>query len=817
MPYLDRSIRNVTLELSLRPFLEPGEDSIRRVLRRMFRQWRPLAQHAETASVMMWASDGSEILSWGGDEDAPFEWSHTVGTANPHVDAFDPRDPENKSIHRHPYKIVENPPVRTYRWYRRFLELVREVGAQELGIPLTLGATFDPGPEFAKSVFKYERHPEICLGGTMGHGSFVTCYSTLHGDRERYAGYPDGIPEGTPFGAFLGRQSRLFLAAMGFDWLWLSNGFGFGMETWGMYGAVFNGRAFDPGEAKNVKEKSLGFFEAFRRECPGAPLRTRGTNQTTGRDLSCDGVPLREIYRGGYGLEPPVNSPWAAINGDFGLELAGWMSHVAEIPGKTWPWRFYAHDNWFVTSPWIDRYGREAHDIHLPLAVSRIEGDGSVSRPSDLNILSVDGTYGQMPDSVPAEIIPKILENLASSPDAPGLVTWVYPFDEYHDMALAPGRISEVFFGDWFVRSAVNQGLPLNTVVSTGNFVRAVGAQPMAFKGTILFAPTCVGSAAAQSLVAHAKSGGNLLLYGPTLGADPALVSLLGLRQDAAVEGEMEIQLRLTGDLESSSRPRNTILHTALSSGGGITERSGDDLAESEITAHVGTGAQERIYAIARSLPGGGRVAWVRGTNSFSLPASKTAHLPVMLDPARVFHPETLPRLLLAALGLRLRVAKRFATQANPILAISRHRNAYYFAGHSPDSTVDQHFRLPQGAPIFFGSDTWLEDGASTWRLPKAWRHECRVFVEQGENGLLSCAEEASEMHGIKHRRRVRGLRGATVRFYPEPGTEDRVRFLRNPERPYLVGDFAAPVRELRPEGLALRVDNVNGDLLISW
>lgn len=819
MPYLGRSIRNVTLELSLRPFLEPGEDAIRKILRRMFRQWRPLAQHADSASVMMWASDGSELLSFSGNLDDRFEWSHTVGTANPHVDAADPRDPENKSIHRHPYLFVDHPPEHTYRWYRRFLELVREVGSQELGIPITLGATFDPGPEFAKSVFKYERHPEICLGGTMGHASFVTCYSTLHGDKERYAGYPEGIPEGTPFGAFLGRQSRHFLSAMGFDWLWLSNGFGFGMETWGMYGAVFNGKTFDTGAAKNVKEKSLGFFEAFRKECPDVPLRTRGTNQTTGRDLSCDGVPLREIYRGGFNLEPPVNSPWAAINGDFGLELSGWMSHVAEIPGKTWPWRFYAHDNWFVTSPWYDRYGREAHDIHLPLAISRVEGDGSVSVPTDINLLSVDGTYGEMPDQVPNEIIPRILENLGTSPDAPGLVTWVYPFDEYHDMALDPRRIDEVFFGDWFVRSSINQGLPLNTVVSTGNFVKALGAAPGRFKGTILFAPTAVGPATAASLVAHAQGGGNLFLYGPTRDADPALCALLGLRQGKPLEGELELELRLETDPIEDGKHPDRILHTGLSSAGGVTELASDGLAEADILARIRSGSAMRVYAVSRRLPGGGTVTWVRGTNSFALPDSKTAHLPAMLDPEKYFHPEILPRLLLSAFGCGLRVKKRRGGQRNPILAISRHRNAFFFAGHSPDTTVDQQLRLPQGAPIFFGGDTWLTGGHSTWRMPKAWRQECRVFVEQTIDGKVSCERVASIMHGISHRYRMRGLQDATVRFCPVPGTEARVTFLRDPEAEphYHVGDFRLPKLEHGPAGAVLTVEGISGDLLISW
>jgi hypothetical protein len=96
------------------------------------------------------------------------------------------------------------------------------------GKPVRAGATFDPGPEFAKSDFKYVKHPEICVGESMGRKSMVCSYALLNADDNRYAGFPDGIPQDTAMGTFLGRQAQIFMDDLGFDYLWLSNGFGFG-------------------------------------------------------------------------------------------------------------------------------------------------------------------------------------------------------------------------------------------------------------------------------------------------------------------------------------------------------------------------------------------------------------------------------------------------------------------------------------------------------------------------------------------------------------------------------------------------------------
>ena len=149
---------------------------------------------------------------------------------------------------------------------------------------------------------------------------------------------------------------------------------------------------------------------------------------------------MREIYAGKFNLEPPPNSPWAALNGDFGLELAGYMSRIAELPaGQGFPFRYYVHDPWWLNSPWLDRYGREPHDIYLPLSIGRINGRGQVETPESVAFLTIDDSFGRMPDKCPNEVIPHILAALEDAPDRPGPLVWVYPLRRIpgHDVRLA--------------------------------------------------------------------------------------------------------------------------------------------------------------------------------------------------------------------------------------------------------------------------------------------------------------------------------------------------------------------------------------------
>ena len=237
-----QNFNNITLELSLKPFKKNHTDYIRAVAKEIFTQWYSLLRHSDTISVMLWTADGSEILDYSGDLREPLEWARYLG--NPNTNHEVGSGPEELSIHERAYLYMENPPVFNYGDLKNIIRVLKETGFQITAKPIRVRATFDPGPEFAKSSFKYKKHPEILGGSAMGHKSFVSCYSVLKADDAPYAGFPKGIPDNTRFGTFFGKQCQNFLRDLDFDYIWFSNGFGFGVEGWSSMGAFFDGSGF---------------------------------------------------------------------------------------------------------------------------------------------------------------------------------------------------------------------------------------------------------------------------------------------------------------------------------------------------------------------------------------------------------------------------------------------------------------------------------------------------------------------------------------------------------------------------------------------
>ena len=159
------------------------------------------------------------------------------------------------------------------------------------------------------------------------------------------------------------------------------------------------------------------FWRLFRQGCPDAPIETRGTNNSVGIDYASDGVPLYELYRAGLDFVAPPNSPWAAINDNFGLEIMGHMTRICMLPNEKFPFRYYLHDPWWINSPWYDRYDGSPSDIYLPMAISRVDETGSVQAANKFNILSIDNSYGGLPDACVNEPLPHILKAEKDSPD----------------------------------------------------------------------------------------------------------------------------------------------------------------------------------------------------------------------------------------------------------------------------------------------------------------------------------------------------------------------------------------------------------------
>ena len=695
-----QSFNDIHLEMSLKPFKVNNRDSIDQVCRNVFIQWAPLLRHADTISVMLWTADGSEILNYTGDDNQRLEWSQYVG--NPNTDHEVNSGPKELSLHQRAYDYIPNPPQYTYGDLKYIVSALKRHGERLTGKVVRIGETFDPGPEFAKSEFKYKKHPEICMGNTMGAKTFVCCYATLNEDKEHYAGYHSGIPQGTPFGTFFGKQSQHFLTDMGFDFLWFSNGLGFGMETWGSTGAVFDGKQFHPEKLNDTREKITDFWNKFRAECPDIRIETRGTNISVGADLAKDGVDLKAIYNGNFNLLPPPNSPWAALDGNFGLELAGYMSRISELPDDRYLFRYYIHDPWWANSPWLDRYGREAHDIYLPMAVARIDREGKVKLPTHFTLLTIDDSYGNMPEQVPSEMIPHLLQGRRTAPDQPGLIVWVYPFDEYHDWAhKQPERVKEIYYGDWFIQQAINDGFPLNTVVSTGNFVELMKAGKKTFDESILVSIVPdAGSDLEKQLIQFVKKGGKLFVYGPSSHASQKFLDFLNIKQVEPISGEMRVQTQLRSDLIKT--PGSSILrHNEDMSGGGIeTLVNNTSDPSTKVLAQAFMGAQKRDIAIQRQEKdwNGGMVVYLRGTNSATY---RGGHLLTPDNPKQRFNGSSLLRYSLNNMGYSVYFDKLEADMRNPINCISRNDNAFYFSGFTPNQTIEQQWLFPQVAPIF--------------------------------------------------------------------------------------------------------------------
>ena len=737
------SMQNIALEISLKPFFRTPDNSVEDVCRTLFTQWRPLVRETPVVSVLLWTADGSEILKYRGCPTDTFEWAYFVGGANPREEWDRRLDPEGRGLHTRAYTYIPDPPAVSYAALRDIVGTLKRIGAEFFpDKTIRVGETFDPGPEFAISDFKYLRHNEICLSTTMGASSFACAYTHLHADAEHYAGFPNGIPEGTPFGTFFGRQCAHFLADMGFDYLWLSNGFGFGQDTWSATGALFDGKRFDGTSIPAIRADVLTFWHLFRAECPDIPVETRGTNMSAGIDMATDGVSLAAIYSGGFGILPPPNSPWAAIDEDFSLELMGYLSHIAALPDdKSYLFRFYLHDPWWMNSPWYDRYNSMPHDIYLPMALSRIDRAGRTCPPDHLALLSVDNSLGELPDACADEATPHLRKAIKEAPDTPAPLVWVYPFDEYA-AAQTGEEAARMFAGDWFVRGAIAEGLPVASVVSCEHFL---GHDPALYAASVLLTPVPTANSPFEAaILSYAERGGRVIFYGSARGASDAFCALLGIRADEAP---------LAGDVPASAEGADAgvLHHDPILSDGALEERD---------TAGGGFAFSGSHVLAARQK----NAVWLRGTVSGTLPHLSPRVL--RCDPAQYFLSESLSVRALGMLGWDIRFAKT-ASEPSPVITLHRHDGALILATYQPSTTVETRLRFPLGAPILDGYEAVLRDGYACYRFPKAERRECRVFVEQ-QSGIVGVREIPPVSWDWRRRIEVHGLENATVRVFGE-------------------------------------------------
>lgn len=792
-------IGRVCLEASLKPFKSFDDVSIENTCRTMFTGWQKLTDKAESVAVMLWTADGSEILEYSGDLSQSFDYCDVIGIGNPKkTSGYD--EFEKNKLHSRPVLYNGERKIMTYAILKNIIEKLKKVGKEITGKNISVIETFDPGPEFANSDFKYRRHPEICKGNIMGSKMWLHCASKLHAEDRSYAAYPNGIPEGTHFGEFLGKQLMCLCRDTGFDGIWLSNGFGFSLDSWRWKGEVFNGERFDSDGIYNVKEAINEFWQCFTKETGDMLIETRGSNLSLGMDISAHGCPADDIYN--YNILTPPNSPWAALDYRFGLELCGYLSRISEISKNGYLFRYYTHDPWWYNSPWFDRYGRSPHDIYLPLALARVGEKGEITKPFGINFLSIDDSLGNLPEKCPNEVIPHVLEGFNNFSDAPGLVTWLYPFADYCQKGLREGRAADIFMDDWYMEAALDLGFPVNTVVSDRNFIN-INAER--FKSTVLVLPVPFEDSLLEECVLKAAENNiPMIMYGSTVKASEKIRKLIGVTLDEGISGRLGIEQSMVKDTFSDCEVSSKLIHDPLVSGGDICERANN---ASDIIARVYTAdGKERAYATNNRSNG---IVWIRG--SFPHNTNTQGALPAKYDPRSVFPVSILLRCALECFGIVIRYKTMSPSDNFPINLFSKHDSAYYMTGFAKDTTIVTQLSFPNGVPMPNGTEAIIQNNIGSFSTAKWCHNECRVFVKQKDRSKVICmTKNAADTMLADKRVGILGLSNADVTFTPPANS-----VVFGCDELYFSGVSFEP-DEILPDGSVV-FRNRSGDLYISW
>jgi hypothetical protein len=822
----ERKLNRVILEIGLKIFTRLDDDFIRAQCRTAFDNWRRLIEDADTVDVLMWIGDGDEVFNFKGRLDEAFRWNDTIGFNNLGYGAY-PESRHYQTWYARPY--VDKPPKVTYADLKRIVAALRETAREMFGIDIGVGGTIDAGPEFVESEFKFERHPEILKGGPDSDFpkslKFLCCYARMAGDDYPYAGFPEGLPEGTHFGTFLGRQWRLFAEAVGLDYVWLSNGFGLTHYAWSYVGECFNGLEARPDLAPESVRNFVSFWKAFRAEYPEGRIDIRGTNYPVGIDVGTHGIDVREIYRHGGLTTPAPNPPWGSAN--LGLEMASHLSRISSTPTRAILFRYYINDSWFAVVPWYDYYNREAFDIYCPMACCRLSETGQAETATDMSVMTVNTGYGEMPRTQATEVEPHVRRAFNLAPDEAGPLVWVYPFSEYQDEVHKPtGKIVKAFFGDWFIARAIAGGLPLATVVTTDNFAKLTVDRPEVFSRRVLISPTPAADwRYAGKIMDFVKAGGQAILYGSLADAPKALLKFLNLKLAEPIEGNLDVALKMSEDTFTRKGRKRPLKHIARISDGGVSEVVANKAYKcTTVKAAVSSGGKRRVYALLRKSRAwkGGQVAWIRGSLPFD--ADPNTLEPVNFDAAASHDATVWMRYLLADFGYDIRQDRHDPATKPAYLFASRNRGSYILNGHKPDATVTVHLRFPDGAPILTERQTRVRRSAATYFLDRSFHHECFAFVRQEAESLISHKEQrtvptetrAFDLHGLKDavvtlyvpREAVAGKKLRVRKIVPytiqDPTAEDRLR------KKYKVKDL----RDLERD-LSWKVDPATGGVVV--
>lgn len=197
---------------------------------------------AQTLVVNFAAGNGDQVLCYGGKErwEEEFDWARynwykvnqTPASVMDHNLDWLKRVRDGGERSANPYLggpcFTLSEQKLNYRLISGIYQAFRDEATRR-GVNLKLLEYIEPGPEFCKSVWKDQRHPENYAGvdnPVKEPQEVMDVTGTLRGDAFSYASFPEGLPEGTNTGAFVAAQCAAYVQDFQLDGILLGNQFG---------------------------------------------------------------------------------------------------------------------------------------------------------------------------------------------------------------------------------------------------------------------------------------------------------------------------------------------------------------------------------------------------------------------------------------------------------------------------------------------------------------------------------------------------------------------------------------------------------------
>jgi hypothetical protein len=725
-----RNWRRLVLETTPKPFYAVPGQSYDETAKRMMQVWTPLIRRSGRFAILLFIGDGNEVFEWSGSLDQRLEWARYVGFCN--LGALPDLYHKGWYDNRPGVPFRDDLPDTRYADLKAIIDALKSASLAAFGKACEIGVAIDPGPEFSTSRFKYQDHPEVLVdytpNGPRSSMRFVDTTKTLNPDTRKYGAFPNGIDMPTSFGTFFGRQFASFRQTFGVDYIWFSNGLGYSAFAWSTYGHLFHGGRFRPESAKAVAKAVIPFWTDFKAANPDVPIEVRGTDSSVGHDISVHGASHLDIQAAGQLDAEPCNLP--VLRAELlAKEVMVYLTRLAGAPGERVIYRNYLNDPWFPHDPWEHIYDREPFEIYAAMSCGRLRADGSMLTPTDLHILSIDCEQGRLSEDQANEVIPHYLRALREPATNAGPVTWVYPFATFDSyLKQQPESLPQAFFHDHLIWRSIEGGLPLNTVVHEADFVSLIAGKRL--PRSVYLVPVIPGfERVIDAALQHARDGGEVIFVGSLKPAPQTLLDALELKIDPAeLSGDFDLGFDVRRDRYASEAFDNLPLrHEPVTSGGGLGEVT---TGSAKALIRATQGSQERAYATVRAAFDKGRIAWLRGTVPFGPDLAEPHLRPVLHDPTRYQRSQDLLRLVLSRFGWVIQ-QDRLSPEIEPTRWFVKSRDGgLWFFGSKADTTVTSRLRVPDGAPIFTGLETQVENGQSIDPFGKTIYNEVRFFVQ---------------------------------------------------------------------------------------